>query len=77
MTKVYKLGEARRYDVIDKECLARACFDPGQFPLFEGEAHQVTLSCCLTNARDGCPACKPDTKELRAQRKEAGWRLSL
>jgi len=81
MSEVRRVRSKIRYRVLDKNCLGRDCFAPGQFQhrgamMGGGSRNTGGYSyCCLNNAYHGCPDPIPDaTKEKKQETKKEGWR---
>lgn len=78
--QVKRKGNKNGYYVIDKDCIGRFCFQPGQYQ------HRAATSSgsratgaysftCMHNAYHGCPSPLPEpSDELKKQRKAEGWK---
>lgn len=81
MPHVRRKGEKGRYWMIDRQCIGRDCFSPGEFQhrgaTMSGSRNTGDVSLtCMRNAYHGCPDCKDQlysiTEELINRKK--GWK---
>lgn len=78
MSEVRKTGEKGRFRVIDRHCLGRECFRPGEYhtrgaTLSGSRSTGASQLCCTYNAYHGCPHPIPDPDpELTKERKAEG-----
>lgn len=81
MSHVRRKGEKGHYWMIDRQCIGRECFAPGEFQhrgaTLSGSRNtgQTSLT-CMRNAYHGCPDDKDRlyTIELERHRKKEGWK---
>lgn len=69
----HRLGEKRRFRVLNAACLASSCFDPG---VLRNEFN-AEVPTCLTRARCTCPELdqRGHSGVLAAKRELEGWRV--
>ena len=77
MAKFKKNNEGIIYDFSDRECMGRACWNPGKYSLFSND-NEVCINEtfeCLTRAKHGCNKDEnPVSQSLYKQRKLT-WKL--
>lgn len=75
-----KKGDKLKYSCLDKDCIARSCFNAGLFQHYNSSisgARSVTKQtpCCINREYRGCDTDenKPN-EELLQKRKKEGWK---
>jgi hypothetical protein len=81
MSYIRKKGEKGRYWMVDRQCIGRPCFAPGEFQhrgaILSGSRNTGQTSlCCMRNAYHGCPNDKDQlySIEIERQHKAEGWK---
>ena len=81
MTQFRQIGDTRRYNFRDKDCIGLKCWAPG---LYQHRACSGTSAgtrntgaysaTCMSNAYRGCPDSTTFDAQLALARKKEGWR---
>lgn len=84
--KLRKVGDKRKFDFLELDCLGRECFAPGEYQhrgaTMSGSRNTGEYSlCCMTRAYRSCPLVPLADRELpvvdkalMAARKKEGWK---
>lgn len=82
MSTIRIKGNKHKYSVSNRDCIGRSCLHLSLYyhraPMAGGGSMNTSsppTPCCMNRAYRGCPNPQPEpTKELRAERKKAGYK---
>jgi hypothetical protein len=81
MGLIRRKGLKGEYRMVDRQCIGRSCFSPGQYQhrgatLSGSRNTGATSLCCMRNAYHGCPNDKDQlySIQLERERKAEGWK---